>query len=81
MFGKTTGKMIYDEPQRIVFVTFQGAVTDVDDDGAVDYAPRGEICVNVSQIAAFYNHTILVMGRKIRVMESMDEIRRKLSGR
>ena len=82
MFGKTSGVMLYEEPkQKTVFVSFQGAVSDIDDDGAIDYSPRGEIVINVSQIAAFYDHTIVIMGRKIWVMETLDEIRRKLTGR
>ena len=82
MLGKSTGVLLYEEPkQNIVFVSFQGAISDIDDDGAIDYSPRGEIVINVSQIAAFYDHTIVIMGRKIRVMETMDEIRAKLTAR
>ena len=73
------GKII--EAKEAHFVEFRGALTDVDDDGAIDYAPRGEVFVNVGQVAAFYDHTICIMGRKIRVMETLDEIRRKLTGR
>lgn len=76
------GKLLYDEPKPVaMFVTLMGAATDIDDDGKiVDYIPRGEIVINVAQICAFYDHTIMVCGHKIRVMETRDEITRKLKG-
>lgn len=84
MFGKceTGGKLLYETERSIIFVTFMGAHMDVDDyDGKTDYAPRGEITINVGQIAAFYDHTIITQGHKIRVMESEAEIRKKICGR
>lgn len=64
------------------FIKFQGAIMDVDDEGRiVDYVPRGEILINAAQICAAYDHTIMVMGHKIRVMESLEEITQKLRGR
>ena len=77
------GKLLYDEPkQPAVFVKFMGAATDIDDDGRiVEYTPRGEVVINVMQIGAVYDHTILVMGHKIRVIENLEEIMRKLTGR
>ena len=75
-------KLLYEPERSIVFVTFMGANMDVDDyDGKVDYAPRGEITINVAQIAAFYDHTIITQGHKIRVMELAQEIRKKICGR
>ena len=77
------GKLLYDEPkQPAMFVRFMGAATDIDDDGRiVEYTPRGEVVINVMQIGAVYDHTLLIMGHKIRVMETMDEIMKKLKAR
>ena len=74
------GKLLYDEPKPVaMFVTLMGAATDIDDEGKIiDYAPRGEVVINVAQIGAVYDHTIIIMGHKIRVMETLEEIRRKL---
>ena len=69
------------ETGAVRFVQFQGALTDLDDDGVIDYTPRGNVFVNVAQIAAFYDHTLVVMGRKIRVMETLDEIEQKITRR
>ena len=82
MFGKKTDGIVYEEQEtQAIFVEFQGAVMDVDDDGKIDYAPRGRIVVNISNIGAVYDHTIVIMGHKIRVMETLDEIVKKLKGR
>ena len=80
MFGKSDGKLLYDPPaQTIMFVSFMGAATDIDDDGRItEYIPRGEVVINVAQICAIYEHTVIVMGHKIRVMESVDEIVRMM---
>ena len=77
------GKLLYDEKKpAAMFVTFQGASAEIDDDGKIiDYVPRGEVVINVGRINAVYDHTILTGGHKIRVMETLDEIRRKLTGR
>jgi hypothetical protein len=79
------GKLLYDEPKPIpvaLFVTLMGASTEIDDDGKIiGYVPRGEIVVNVGLINAVYDHTILTGGHKIRVMETLEEIRRKIRGR
>ena len=34
--------------------------------------------VNVEQIGAVYDHTIVIMGHKIRVMESLEEIMERI---
>jgi hypothetical protein len=79
---RLNGNIVDDGKDRVVFASFQGAATDIDDDGKiVDYVPRGEIMINVAQICAFYDHTIMVCGHKIRVMETLEEIRRKIVGR
>lgn len=54
-----------------LFVSFMGAdVTFSDDDGAMmSYKPRGEVVINVNRIGAYYDHTIITEGHKIRVMD------------
>ena len=75
-------KLLYEQERPIVFVTFMGANMDVDDyDGKAEYAPRGEITINVAKIVAFYDHTIITQGNKIRVMELEKEIRKRICGR
>lgn len=77
MFGK---KLVHD--QNVTFVNFTGATTEIDDDGRIiGYVPRGDIVVNVALVNAAYDHTILTGGHKVRVMETLEEIRRKLAGR
>ena len=87
MFGNKTGKLLYDEQPRTVvmnrtkavFVEFQGATGSTDDDGVlVGYVPRDKITINVARISGFYDHTILIDGRKIRVMESYNKIALKI---
>ena len=76
------GKLVYDQKPATVFATFQGAAMEIDDDGRItQYTPRGEIVINVGRINAYYDHTILTGGHKIRVMETLEEIRKRLSGR
>lgn len=55
--------------ETIVFVEFRGAIKDGD-----DYTDRGSIWINPALVAGFYDHTILIEGNKIRVMETTDEI-------
>ncbi len=61
-------------------VRFEGATMTLDDEGNREYTPRGPIWINCHEIAAFYDHTILTGIHKIRVMESADEIQKKLRG-
>ena len=78
------GKLLYDEPKppAAMFVTFMGASTEIDDDGKIlEYTPRGKVLINVARINAIYDHTILTGGHKIRVMETLEEIRDKIRGR
>jgi hypothetical protein len=60
------------------FITLRGALMEVDDDGNVTYSPRASIIVNRDQIGAIYEHTVVIMGHKIRVMESLEEIGKKI---
>ena len=62
------------------FARFKGARMTIEDDGAPQYEPWDDIVINVAQIGAFYDHTIMIMGHKIRVMETLEEIRKKVGG-
>ena len=74
-------KKIVQSP-AVTFVNFTGATTEIDDDGRIiGYVPRGDIVVNIALVNAAYDHTILTGGHKVRVMETLEEIRRKLAGR
>lgn len=67
--------------EGVTFVEFLGAVCDIDDAGnMVDFVPRGSIVLNISTITGYYDHTVLVEGRKIRVMETCEQITRKIRG-
>lgn len=65
-------------PRPHTFVVFQGANSTLMDSGELEFSPRAPIAVNVTQIVAVYDNTIVAGGHKIRVMESMAEINRKL---
>ena len=90
MFGKNKapyGKILFDQAapaimratEKPVFLEFRGAIANVDDDSMkVEYTPRDLISVNLSRISGFYDHTILVEGRKIRVMDTYAQIALKI---
>ena len=66
----------------VTFVEFMGAACDIDDEGTtIEYIPRGTIVLNVSTIIGYYDHTVLIEGRNIRVMETCEQITRKIGGR
>ena len=63
------------------FVEFEGAMAETDEDtGKLVFFPRGSIHINVLQIGGFYDHTILLFGNKIRVMETEAQIYMKIKG-
>jgi hypothetical protein len=62
------------------FVEFHGATMDFEDGKLIDIVEREPIVINVSRIDGYYDHTILVAGRKVRVMETKEDITRKLKG-
>ena len=71
--------MIGRKNDRVIFVPFQGATMDFDDEGhLLDLVPRSTIMINVREIEGFYDQTILINGRKLRVMETLTEIRNKV---
>ena len=67
-------------PEKVQFIEFQGAMASVDEDtNRLEYTPRGPIWIQAGNIGAYYDHTILLFGNKIRVMETAEEIREKLT--
>lgn len=60
------------------FIKFMGAHMETEDNGQVNYSPWDNVVVNVAQIGAVYDHTIVIMGHKIRVMESLEEIMERI---
>ena len=57
-----------------MMVKFLGATKDGD-----EFNARGPIWVNPARICAIYDHTILVDGYKIRVMETAEEAIKKIT--
>lgn len=57
-----------------MMVKFLGATKDGD-----EFNVRGPIWVETSRICAIYDHTILVDGYKIRVMETAEEAIKKIT--
>ena len=58
-----------------MLIKFDGATFDSD---SATYEPRGPILVNPDHIDAAYDHTILIQGHKIRVMDDLEHILAKL---
>lgn len=56
-----------------VFLKLTGASCTRTED-TKEYHPIAPVIVNVSQVGAIYDHTILVSGQKVVVMESLTEI-------
>jgi len=61
-----------------MMIEFEGAAVEIDDDGTKIYHPRGKIFIRLNLIQMFYDHTIVVYGTKIRVMDTVDQIREKV---
>ncbi len=61
-----------------MFIRFQGARKVSDDDGENVYEPRADIMINPEHIVAYYNHVILTSGNRIIVMDTFEEIRKKV---
>jgi len=54
-------------------IEFRGAARD-EISGQTEYTDRGPVWVNPEHVSCVYDHTILIDGHKIRVMEPMEEI-------
>ena len=63
-----------------MLIEFRGAKVEMNDEGEKEYEDRGPIWINPNVLAGYYEHTLLVNGHKIRVMEEIPEIQRKLAG-
>ena len=85
MFGRKEipeAQILYPEvqlPNVMTFVEFEGASTTMDEEtGKLEFTPRGKIVVQVSRIGAYYDHTIILFGNKVRVMETANQIALKI---
>lgn len=61
-----------------VFLKLTGASCTRTED-TKEYHPIAPVIVNVSQVGAIYDHTVLVSGQKVVVMESLAEIAEMLN--
>lgn len=62
----------------MMFVEFTGANMRETDEGR-EYTERGPIGINPAMVSGYYDHTILLgSNHKVRVMESIEEIRLRL---
>ena len=79
-FEQKPGQVIIPQPvKRERFIEFEGAMAETDEDtGKLVFHPRGSIHINVEKIGGFYDHTILLFGNKIRVMETEAQIWMKI---
>jgi len=59
-------------------IRFTGANVTVSDDGEREYTPRGPIWLRCEAIIGYYEHTVLVGGLKIWVMETAEQIGEKV---
>jgi len=57
-------------------IKFTGASVTVGDNDEREYRARGPIWLRVEAIVGYYDHTVLVGGHKIRVMETAEQIGR-----
>lgn len=80
IFVPQQGPVIKREPEKKTrFVEFEGAfVQEVEDTGKLEFIPRGPIHIRLDKIVAFYDHTVILFGNKIRVMETAAQIELKL---
>ena len=58
-------------------IKFEGASVREGDTGK-EYTSRGEIWINPDMVSAVYDHTILMHGNRIHVMEELNDILNKL---
>ena len=79
-FEPQQGPVIIRVPEKSArFVEFEGAfVQEVEDSGKLEFIPRGPIHIRTDKIGGFYDHTIILFGNKVRVMETAAQIELKL---
>jgi len=80
MFGRKEDRM-ENTGERTVrsgrWIELEGAICEKEDD-QLTYMPRGKISINLDRVAGYYDHTILIDGYKIRVMDSYAQIALKV---
>lgn len=62
-----------------MYFTFRGASIGQDEDGERVYKEIGAVTIAKDALSGFYDHTLLVGDHKIRVVETYDEILKKVS--
>lgn len=62
----------------MAWIELHGATEDWSS-GEREYRERGKIYINPDRTDAFYDHTVLATGNKIRVMETAEEIKQCLT--
>ena len=89
MFGKNKdmGPLLF-EPQQSaimlpdkkpVFVEFRGALPSIDEEtNKLVFTERGPIWIQVDNIDAYYDNTVILFGNKVRVMETAAQIALKI---
>jgi len=61
-----------------MLVQFTGAAYSLDEIGDKVWHERGPVWVNPRMVSAVYDHTIMLPGYKINVMEDLEQIRAKI---
>jgi len=77
-FDNTGPSVAFVRDKKPVFVEFEGALAVAGEDGKLEFTPRGKISINVANIGGYYDHTILLFGNKVRVMETAAQIGLKI---
>jgi hypothetical protein len=79
-FEPQQGTLIMRVPERRArFIEFEGATGTIDEEtNQLTFFPRGPIWIQLDNIGAYYDHTILLFGNKIRVMETAAQIAVKI---
>lgn len=62
----------------MTLIKFMGATMTEKDNGEREYQQRGPVWINPDMVAGVYDHTILISGNRIRVMQNLNEILAKL---
>ena len=65
--------------QNPIFIKLEGATAHKEDDQRLQYESRdSKISINLCRVDGYYDHTILIDGYKIRVMETYEQISQKI---
>ncbi len=63
----------------MILVRFMGAAVRQMDDGEREYTEREPIYINPERVDVVYDHTVIVGGNKVRVMDDAETIAEKLT--